>query len=36
MGFMGNVAGTLAVQVIGNKRSINKKDLLKSITSLLK
>jgi len=35
-GFLGNVAGALAVQIIGNQRAIDKPSLTKYITSLLK
>ena len=35
-GFIGNVAGALAVEVIGNKKSLEKKKLEKFVTSLLK
>lgn len=34
--FVGNVAGALATNIVGNKESINKVDLLKFITTLLK
>lgn len=36
LGFIGNVAGALAVETIGNKKSIDKLSLKKYITSLLK
>lgn len=36
IGFLGNVAGSLAVGVIGNKKPINKMNVKKMITSLLK
>ncbi len=36
LGFLGNVVGSLAVQVLGNKKSINRADVDKFITSLLK
>ena len=35
-GFLGNVAGALAVQIIGNQKAIDKTSLTKYITSLLK
>jgi sugar/nucleoside kinase (ribokinase family) len=35
-GFLGNVAGALAVQIIGNQKAIDKVSLTKYITSLLK
>jgi len=35
-GFLGNVAGALAVQIIGNQKAIDKASLTKYITSLLK
>ncbi len=35
-GFLGNVAGALAVQIIGNQKAIDKPSLTKYITSLLK
>lgn len=34
--FLGNVAGSLAVEILGNKKSIDKDDLKKFIVSLLK
>ncbi len=34
--FLGNVAGALAVQIIGNQRAIDKPGLIKYVTSLLK
>ena len=34
--FMGNVAGALASNVIGNKESLNKVDVLKFVSTLLK
>lgn len=34
--FLGNVAGALAVQIIGNRQAIDKQSLTKYITSLLK
>jgi len=36
LGFLGNVVGSLAVQVLGNKKSIKRTDVDKFITSLLK
>jgi sugar/nucleoside kinase (ribokinase family) len=35
-GFIGNVAGSLAVEILGNKKSIDKLTLKKYIVSLLK
>ncbi len=35
-GFLGNVAGALAVQIIGNQKAIDKQSLTKYVTSLLK
>jgi rfaE bifunctional protein nucleotidyltransferase chain/domain len=35
-GFLGNVAGALAVQIIGNQKAIDKPSLTKYVTSLLK
>ncbi len=34
--FLGNVAGALAIQIVGNQRAIDKQSLTKQITSLLK
>jgi rfaE bifunctional protein nucleotidyltransferase chain/domain len=34
--FLGNVAGALAVQIIGNQKAIDKSGLIKYVTSLLK
>lgn len=34
--FMGNVAGAIAANIIGNKKSINKVDVLKFVSTLLK
>ena len=34
--FLGNVAGALAVQIIGNQKAIDKPGLTKYVTSLLK
>jgi sugar/nucleoside kinase (ribokinase family) len=34
--FLGNVAGALAVQIIGNQKAIDKTGLTKYVTSLLK
>jgi len=34
--FLGNVAGALAIQIVGNQRAIDKQSLSKQITSLLK
>jgi len=34
--FLGNVAGALAIQIVGNQRAIEKPSLTKQITSLLK
>ena len=36
IGFIGNVAGALAVEILGNQRSIDKMEVKKCITSLLK
>jgi rfaE bifunctional protein kinase chain/domain/rfaE bifunctional protein nucleotidyltransferase chain/domain len=36
LGFVGNVAGSLAVQIIGNKKSIDKLSVQKYIVSLMK
>ena len=36
VGFLGNVVGGQAVEIIGNKKSIEKMDVKKYITSLLK
>jgi rfaE bifunctional protein nucleotidyltransferase chain/domain len=36
VGFMGNIAGALAVEVIGNKKAIDKMSVRKYITSLMK
>jgi hypothetical protein len=36
MGFVGNVAGSLATSYIGNKNYLGKKELLKYINALLK
>ena len=36
LGFLGNVAGSIAVEVIGNKKSIDKGSVEKYITSLMK
>jgi sugar/nucleoside kinase (ribokinase family) len=35
-GFLGNVAGALAVQIIGNQKAIDRQSLTKYVTSLLK
>jgi len=36
LAFLGNVAGSLAVEVIGNKKTINRETALKYITALMK
>ncbi len=36
IGFLGNVAGALAVKIVGNRSSIKKKDLLNFVATLLK
>ena len=36
IGFLGNVVGALAVEIIGNKKSIDKMSVKKYITSLMK
>jgi sugar/nucleoside kinase (ribokinase family) len=36
VGFFGNIAGSLAVQIMGNDKSISKQDMRKYITATLK
>ena len=36
IGFLGNVVGTLAVEVVGNQKSIDKMSVVKYITSIMK
>jgi hypothetical protein len=36
IGFIGNVAGAMAVEVLGNQKSVDRMSLKKHITSLLK
>jgi hypothetical protein len=36
LGFIGNVVGSLAVEVLGNQKAIDKVSVKKSITSLMK
>ncbi|MFH1148487.1 MAG: PfkB family carbohydrate kinase [Pseudomonadota bacterium] len=36
LGFFGNVAGSLAVEIMGNKKSVDKQSMQKLITSLMK
>ena len=35
-GFLGNIIGSIAVGILGNKKSITKGDIMKLVTSLLK
>lgn len=35
-GLLGNIAGSMAVATVGNKKPINKLDLIRSVESLLK
>jgi hypothetical protein len=36
IGFIGNVVGALKVEIVGHRRFIEKPDLVKAITGLLK
>lgn len=36
IGFIGNVAGSLAVEIVGNKKSIDRPSMEKFITNLLR
>ena len=36
VGFIGNIAGALKVNIVGHQRSVEKVDVLKSITALVK
>ncbi len=36
VGFLGNIAGSLAVQIMGNDRAIDKQSMRKYITAIMK
>lgn len=36
IGFIGNISGALAVNIVGNKESVDKKSIMKAITAVLK
>ena len=36
LGFLGNVVGSIAVGIVGNKKSITREAIMKHVTSLLK